>query len=94
MSQLETVTVKREGGRGRHIINKSDFDPARHELWVEPGTEAPSSGGDDGQRQGAQDDAAAPESAAAPAEAPAAEEAPAAAPAPAQARARGGKKAS
>lgn len=30
--QLDTVKVKREGGRGFRIINKSAFDPKKHEL--------------------------------------------------------------
>lgn len=35
MAALETVTVKREGGKGYRIINKSDFDPAKHELLLD-----------------------------------------------------------
>lgn len=30
--KVPTIAVKREGGRGHHLINKSDFDPAVHEL--------------------------------------------------------------
>lgn len=30
--QLETVAVKRKGGRGYSIINKADYDPKKHEL--------------------------------------------------------------
>lgn len=32
-SILPTITVRREGGRGYHIINLSDFDPAVHEVF-------------------------------------------------------------
>lgn len=30
VSELETIAVKRKGGRGWHLINKSAFDPAVH----------------------------------------------------------------
>lgn len=29
----ETVKVVRDGPRGWHLINKQDFDPAKHVLW-------------------------------------------------------------
>lgn len=29
----EVVRVKREGGRGHHLINKHEFDPKVHELF-------------------------------------------------------------
>lgn len=32
MSAVETVKVKREGGKGYKLINKSDFDPRKHKL--------------------------------------------------------------
>lgn len=35
MDTIETVKVKREGPKGYHIINKSSFDPAVHELYEE-----------------------------------------------------------
>lgn len=31
--QTETVKVKREGGRGYHLINKNDFDSNKHQLF-------------------------------------------------------------
>lgn len=31
--QLPTVRVKRDGGRGHHLINKVDFNPNEHELF-------------------------------------------------------------
>lgn len=31
--RLETVKIKRDTPRGFTIINKTDFDPARHELF-------------------------------------------------------------
>lgn len=34
--RLETIKVKRADGRGSHLINKSDFDPAVHEAVGEP----------------------------------------------------------
>lgn len=33
MLEIETVKVKRDGKKGYHIINKSNFDPAIHELY-------------------------------------------------------------
>lgn len=36
----ETVKVVRDGPRGWHLINKQDFDPAKHVLW-EPPAEKP-----------------------------------------------------
>lgn len=37
---LPTIKVKRDGPRGFHIINKSDFDPQKHELFEDdPGAE-------------------------------------------------------
>lgn len=30
---VPTVKVKRDGPKGYRIINKSDFDPAKHELF-------------------------------------------------------------
>lgn len=38
LGTCETVRVVREGSRlGYRIINKADFDPSRHVLWVESG---------------------------------------------------------
>lgn len=35
--KLETVTIVAANAKGRKIINKSDFDPAKHQLFgVEP----------------------------------------------------------
>lgn len=31
-SRLPVLLVRRIGGRGTHLINERDFDPARHEL--------------------------------------------------------------
>lgn len=31
--ELETVTIVADNAKGRKIINKSDFDPARHTLF-------------------------------------------------------------
>lgn len=31
--ELPTIMVRRDGGRGYHIINLSDFDPAKHEVF-------------------------------------------------------------
>ena len=37
LGRVETVRVVREGSRlGYHIINRADFDPARHVEWVDP----------------------------------------------------------
>lgn len=36
--RVETVKVKREGPRGYHVINKSDFDPKVHEVYAEKGS--------------------------------------------------------
>lgn len=33
MSEIPTICVRREGGRGYHIINLSAFDPAVHEVF-------------------------------------------------------------
>jgi hypothetical protein len=33
---IETIKVKRDGKKGYHIINKSDFDPETMEIY-EPG---------------------------------------------------------
>lgn len=30
--RLPTVKVRRDGGRGWHLINLADFDPARHQV--------------------------------------------------------------
>jgi hypothetical protein len=38
-NKLETVAVKRKGGRGWHWINKSAFDPAVHVVH-DPAAEA------------------------------------------------------
>jgi hypothetical protein len=39
---IEIVKVKRDCPRGYKIINKSDFDPARHEMFdFSPEPEAP-----------------------------------------------------
>ena len=38
--QVPTVKVKRDGPKGYRLINKSDFDPARHELFAPPVEEA------------------------------------------------------
>lgn len=40
MSQIETVAVKREGGQGYRIINKSDFDPKQHKLAKVPASDS------------------------------------------------------
>ena len=39
MSELETIAVKRKGGRGWHLINKSAFDPTVHVVH-DPAAEA------------------------------------------------------
>lgn len=39
MSELDTIAVKRKGGRGWHLINKSAFDPAVHVVH-DPAAEA------------------------------------------------------
>ena len=36
-----TVRVRAANGHGSALINESDFDPAMHELHVEPGHEKP-----------------------------------------------------
>lgn len=33
---IPTVKVKRDGPKGYRIINQSDFDPKKHELFEEP----------------------------------------------------------
>jgi hypothetical protein len=35
-SQLETVRIKAAGPQGYMTINKADYDPKKHNLWVEP----------------------------------------------------------
>jgi len=37
----DLVKVKRDGPRGWHWIDASRFDPAVHEVYVEPGEESP-----------------------------------------------------
>lgn len=32
MSAIQTVKVKRDGPKGYHLINATDFDPKKHEL--------------------------------------------------------------
>lgn len=39
VNELETIAVKRQGGRGWHVINKSAFDPAVHVVH-DPAAEA------------------------------------------------------
>jgi len=39
VSEIETIAVKRQGGRGWHLINKSAYDPAVHVLH-DPAAEA------------------------------------------------------
>ena len=46
--RLETIKVKRADGRGSHLINLSDFDPAVHEA-VEGSGKAPASPQDPGE---------------------------------------------
>lgn len=31
---LPTIAIKRSDGKGKKIINFSDYDPGKHELWV------------------------------------------------------------
>lgn len=38
---VPVVKVKRDGPKGWHWINASDFDPARHELVDPPAVEPP-----------------------------------------------------
>lgn len=41
---IDGVCVKREGGRGHHIISKASFDPQVHQLYEEPKSKKPSDG--------------------------------------------------
>lgn len=47
MSELETIAVKRKGGRGWHLINKIAFDPKVHEVYTPPKAEKPDDKGKD-----------------------------------------------
>lgn len=42
---IPTITVRRDGPKGYKIINLSDFDPKRHEVY-EPAVSAPFNGAD------------------------------------------------
>jgi hypothetical protein len=49
---LPVVKVKRDGPKGWHWINASDFDPARHELVDPPETPEPEPPADAPKRRG------------------------------------------